>query len=71
MSKINSSARPPGGDKAGRELATAVIAFHESLARRVGMSAAESRTLTKLNELGVIVQLLIFQLALERKEHIF
>ena len=53
MSKINSSAHPPGGDKAGRELATAVIAFHESLARRVGMSAAESRTLTKLNELGV------------------
>jgi DNA-binding MarR family transcriptional regulator len=53
MFKINSSARPPGGDRLGRELATAVIAFHESLARRVGMSAAESRVLTKLNELGV------------------
>jgi len=58
MSKINSippdaAPRQPGGDRAGRDLATAVIAFHESLARKVGMSAPESRVLTKLNELGV------------------
>lgn len=40
MSKISSSPSDPG-----RELATAVILFHETLARRAGMSAAESRCL--------------------------
>jgi len=30
-----------------------MITFHEGLARKLGMSAAESRTLTKLNELGM------------------
>ena len=60
MSKINSSpasvpiiAREPGGDRLGREMATAVITFHETVARKLGMSAAESRTLTSLNALGL------------------
>lgn len=50
MSKINSSTSP---DRLGRELATAVIAFHETAARRAGMSAPESRCLGVLAELGV------------------
>lgn len=60
MTKINSSdelpqpiPRKPGGDRLGREMATAVISFHESVARKLGMSAAESRCLTTLNELGL------------------
>jgi len=47
MSKINSSRN------LGRELATAVITFHESVARKLGMSAAESRCLGVLNDLEV------------------
>ncbi len=63
MTKINSSpesetlapviARQPSGDSLGREMATAVISFHETVARKLGMSAAESRTLTSLNALGL------------------
>jgi DNA-binding MarR family transcriptional regulator len=45
MSKINSRPSDPG-----RELATAVILFHETLARKAGMSAAESRCLGILAE---------------------
>ncbi|MFT4073946.1 MAG: MarR family transcriptional regulator [Asticcacaulis sp.] len=37
----------------GRELATAVITFHETVARRLGMSAAESRCLGVLRDLEV------------------
>jgi hypothetical protein len=44
MSKINSSPNP------GRELATAVISFHETVARQLSMSAAESRCLGVLAE---------------------
>jgi len=48
MPKINSSAANPG-----REMATAVITFHETVARRLNMSAAESRCLGVLHEMGV------------------
>ena len=61
MSKINSS--PPsepvladGGarhDRLHRDLATAVITFHEAVSRRVGMTAAERKTLSILWDLGV------------------
>ena len=37
----------------GRELATAVISFHETVARTLGMSAAESRCLGVLRDLEV------------------
>ena len=47
MSKINTSRN------LGRELATAVITFHETVARRLNMSAAESRCLGVLNDLEV------------------
>ncbi len=45
MSKINTSRN------LGREMATAIITFHETVARRLGMSAAESRCLGVLNDL--------------------
>jgi DNA-binding MarR family transcriptional regulator len=52
MSKINS--RPQtAADALHRALATAIIAFHERGARRLGMSAAESKSLGVLGELGV------------------
>jgi len=44
---------PDPSPNLGRELATAVILFHETLARRAGMSAAESRCLGVLGQLGV------------------
>lgn len=47
MSKINANRN------LGRELATAVITFHETVARRLNMSAAESRCLGVLNDLEV------------------
>lgn len=47
MSKINTSRN------LGREMATAVITFHETVARKLGMSAAESRCLGVLNDLEV------------------
>lgn len=40
MSKINATPSDPG-----RELATAVIVFHETLAKKAGLTAAESRCL--------------------------
>ena len=46
MSKINASAQ------LGRNMATAVITFHETVARTIGMSAAESRCLGVLAEMG-------------------
>ncbi len=49
MSKINTIR--DSDRNLGRELATAVITFHESVARRLGMSAAESRCLGILNDL--------------------
>jgi len=51
MSKINTIHNP--GRNLGRELATAVITFHETVARRFSMSAAESRCLGVLNDLEV------------------
>ena len=47
MSKINTSRN------LGREMATAVITFHETVARKLSMSAAESRCLGVLNDLEV------------------
>jgi len=51
MSNINTIHNP--GRNLGRELATAVITFHETVARRFSMSAAESRCLGVLNDLEV------------------
>jgi len=42
-----------GADALHRDLATAVIAFHEALARRVGMSGAERKVFGALAALGV------------------
>ncbi len=61
MSKINSSPTSEpvladGGvrhDRLHRDLATAVITFHEAVSRRVGMTAAERKTLGILWDLGV------------------
>jgi DNA-binding MarR family transcriptional regulator len=55
MSKINTThnSGSASGRNPGRELATAVITFHETVARRLGMSAAESRCLGVLNDLEV------------------
>ena len=49
MSKINSTPRDPG-----RELATAVIMFHEALAKKAGLTAAESRCIGILGQRGVL-----------------
>ena len=40
-------------DMLHRELSTAVILFHEAVARRLGVSAAERKCLSVLWELGV------------------
>ncbi len=56
MSKINSSPRPddaPGANRLHRDLATAIITFHEAVSRRLGMTAAERKTLGFLGEMGV------------------
>ncbi len=55
MPKINaSSISPPANvSNLGREMATAVITFHETLARRAGMSAAETRCLGVLARMQV------------------
>ena len=64
MAKINSSPSPAGpdphvadggsgGDRLHRDMATAVIIFHEAVSRRLGMTAAERKTLGVLGEMGV------------------
>ncbi len=63
MSKINSSAElfspedpaavPARHDRVHRDLSTATIAFHEAVSRRLGMTAAERKTLGLLGEMGV------------------
>lgn len=63
MSKINSSPKPTLGshladgglrhDRLHRDLSTAVITFHEAVSRRLGMTAAERKTLGILGEMGV------------------
>ena len=53
MSKINSSADPNvadggrGADRLHRDLSTAIITFHEAVSRRLGMTAAERKTLAQ------------------------
>jgi DNA-binding MarR family transcriptional regulator len=49
MSKINATGTDPG-----RELATAVIVFHEALAKKAGLTAAESRCLGVLFQREVV-----------------
>ena len=40
------------GEALGRDFATAVVVFHEAVARRVGMTAADRKCLSVLCELG-------------------
>ena len=54
MSKINSS--PPdlsAEDQLHRDLATAIVTFHEAVARRLGVTAADQRVLGVLGRMGV------------------
>src|SRR3982751_2533102 len=56
MSKIVSS--PPGPalsaeDQLHRALATAIVTFHEAVARRLGVTAADQRVLGVLGRMGV------------------
>lgn len=53
MSKINATTRHVVSDVSnlGRDMATAVIIFHDALSRRVKMSAAETRCMGVLNRL--------------------
>lgn len=55
MSKINTSEQieRASADRLGRDLASAVINFHEAAARKAGMSAAERKTLSLLAEMGI------------------
>jgi DNA-binding MarR family transcriptional regulator len=53
MSKIKTSRPDPAADALHRALSTAIIAFHEKGARRLGMSAAERKSLGILDQLGV------------------
>ena len=43
---------PSRTDLLGRELSTAVVAFHEAVARRLGMSATEWKCLGVLGQIG-------------------
>src|SRR3954454_2474853 len=56
MPKINSS--PPGPelsveDQLHRDLATAIVTFHEAVAWRLGVTAADQRVLAVLGRMGV------------------
>ena len=56
MTKINSS--PPRAelsaeDQLHRDLATAIVTFHEAVARRLGVTAADQRVLGVLGRMGV------------------
>jgi DNA-binding MarR family transcriptional regulator len=55
MSKINSSPDPVKSpeDQLHRDLATAIVTFHEAVARRLGVSAAEQRVLGVLGRMAV------------------
>ena len=58
MPKINSSPLPAADngtrhDRLHRDMATAIITFHEAVSRRLGMTAAERKTLGILGEMGV------------------
>ena len=64
MTKINSSPKNTAGDvrpvegnargdRLHRDMATAVITFHEAVSRSLGMTAAERKTLGVLGEMGV------------------
>src|SRR5689334_20959313 len=55
MTKINSSTPDPLGpeDQLHRELATAIVTFHEAVARRLGITAADQRVLGVLGRLSV------------------
>jgi DNA-binding MarR family transcriptional regulator len=53
MSKIKTSRADPAADALHRALATAIIAFHERGARRLGMTAAERKSLGVLDQLGI------------------
>jgi hypothetical protein len=55
MTKINSSPPDPLGpeDQLHRELATAIVTFHEAVARRLGVTAADQRVLGVLGRMGV------------------
>jgi hypothetical protein len=56
MPKINSSPPPPAlsaEDQLHRDLATAMITFHEAVARRLGVTAADQRVLGVLGRMGV------------------
>jgi DNA-binding MarR family transcriptional regulator len=44
--------RNPGGEDLGRELSTAVVLFHEAVARRLGMNATEWKCLGLLDQHG-------------------
>lgn len=56
MSKTNSSPTRPAlsaEDQLHRDLATAMITFHEAVARRLGVTAADQRVLGVLGRMGV------------------
>ncbi len=56
MPKINSSTVPAvetDPHRLHRDMATAVVHFHESVARALGMTAAERKTLSVLAEMGI------------------
>ena len=55
MSKTNSSPPPElsAEDQLHRDLATAIVTFHEAVARRLGVTAADQRVLGVLGRMGV------------------
>src|SRR4051794_28170200 len=56
MSKTVSSPSPPElslEDQLHRDLATAIVTFHEAVARRLGVTAADQRVLGVLGRMGV------------------
>ena len=53
ISRSNSKAGAAESNRLHRDLATAVVAFHETVARRMGMTAAERKCAGILAEMGV------------------
>src|SRR3954471_13493620 len=53
MTELKSKASAADSNRLHRDLATAVVAFHETVARRMGMTAAERKCAGILADMGV------------------
>ena len=51
---MNDPSSPPDGDELGWQLSTAVVMFHEAIAERLGLSAADHKALSIVSRAGAM-----------------